>query len=310
MIFILILLLSSASGQGIKKCCPMDEFVTTEAYEDNFLSPGELFNCVPSNYSKNISEYSNLKFISHNALVDSDTHWPSCGESLSFKRLTGFTKVSQSASCVDLMDGKYFIFTCDEKLDTADDFEEIVGLKKCCASGMSYDIFQRKCVENETDFSELLNNKISFFEHEILKCKDDEALVEYHSLVHGMKIRKNSLILLNVRESGPDVIENSFCIEATSNSDVEVPPGMTKEHFEKRSRSKFIAKTCRHRSICETIPCLQKCCPHGERFYHNGNKTVCMPHHTDIDIKFHEFNKDESSMEPPAIEPKGEFYLF
>lgn len=304
--------LSIASSELINKCCPIDEVVTTEIYDENFLSSNELFTCVPTNYTKNISESSNLKFIGYNALVDSETHWPSCGDqSLSFKRLTVFTKVSQSASCVDLMDGNYFIFTCDEKVKTVNDFAEIVKLKKCCESGMSYDIFQRKCVENDAgDFSELLNNKISLFEHEILKCKDNEALVEYHSLVHGMKIRKSSLILLNTRPSGPEVFESAFCIETTLNSDVDVPAGMSEEHFDKRSRSKFIAKVCRDRSICEKIPCLQKCCPHGERFFHNGNKTVCVPHDTDIDMKFHDFNKDQSHLEPPAIEPSGEFCVF
>jgi hypothetical protein len=311
MIFIVILLLSSVNGESIKKCCPIDEVISTDNYDENSISSNELFNCVPSNFTKNNSEFSNLKFVGYNTLVDSESHWPSCGDQpLSFKRLIGFTKVSQSASCIDLMDGSYFIFTCDEKMDTANDFAEIMKLKKCCPPEMSYDIFQRKCVANESDFSELLHNKISFFEHEVLKCKESEALVEYHSLVHGIKIRKSSLILLNTRPSGPDVIENSFCIEATSNSDVEMPPGMTEEHFDKRSRSKFIAKTCRDSSICEEIPCLQKCCPHGERFFHNGTKTICVPYHIDVDIKFHGFNKDQSYLEPPAFEPSGEFSLY
>lgn len=313
MILIVILLLSSASAARLPKCCPLDEVVSVDIYEENFISSSDAFNCVQNVTGNYSSEFSHQKFIGYNTLVDHNSHWPSCGDqALSFKPLTESHKESPSASCVDLMDGKYFIFTCGEKRDTASGNVDVLKLRKCCSAGMSYDIFQRRCVENnvtevDSDFSELLRNKIVLFEHEVLKCKMSEALVEYHSLVHGLKIRGSQLIITNSRANGPDVIANSrYCIEATSNTEIEMPEGMTEEHFNKKSRSKFIAKTCRDKEICEDIPCLQKCCPHGERMYHNGTLTLCEPHHADIDLKFHSFNKDESHLEPPAIEPSGE----
>lgn len=315
MFLIAILLLSTnVSGEKIKKCCPVNDVVATDVYDENFILAGEVFNCVANNDTKNFTEFPHQKFISFNILADSDSHWPSCGDqSLTSKHLAEPIKVSHSASCVDMMDGKYFTFTCDEKLDTADDFTDIQKLKKCCASGMSYDIFQRRCIESddESDFFELLNDKNVLFDHEVLKCQESEALVEYHSLVHGLKIRGSSLILTKTRLLGPEVIRNSYCIEATLNSEIKMPEGMTEEHFDKKSRSKFIAKTCRDKSVCDKMPCLQKCCAHGERFYHNGDKTVCEPHHTDVAIKFHNFNISQSQSVPAALEPSGEFvYLF
>lgn len=300
-ILIGILFVSIVSSESFKKCCPIDEV------------PNELFTCISNNSTQNSSEFASPKFIGYNVLVDYDSHWPSCGDQkLSFRPLTKNSDVSQSSSCIDLMNEKYFIFTCAENLNDDEKFLKVLKLNKCCPDGMSYDIFHRQCVENEGNFEEILKDKVALFEHNILKCNDSEVFVEYHSLVHGMKIYNNSLILTNTRPEGPDVIENSFCIETTFNSDIEIPSGMTEDHFHKRNHSKFIAKACRDISICENIPCLQKCCPHGERYFHNGTGS-CLPFNFDVDLKFHDFNKDQSEKEPPAFEPTGKFlcaYLF
>lgn len=316
MIVLIILFLSTVSGERIKKCCPIDEVVSFDLEQENSVSLDSPFTCVSSNATQNISQFSHFKFIGYNTLVDYDSHWPACGDqSLSYEPQTDRVKVSQSSSCLDIMDGKYQIFTCTEKTNLAADFTEIMKIKKCCSAGMSYDIFRRRCVEGDeaalnSDFNELLTSKTVLFEHEVLKCKDNEALVEYHSLVHGMNIRGSSLILTNTRASGPDVIKHSFCIDATMNSDAEIPDGMDEEHFDKKSRSKFIAKACRNKSVCEDMPCLQKCCPHGERMFHDGVKTQCESHHADVELKFHSFNKDQSQQEPPPHEPTGEYIYF
>lgn len=332
---------SATSGAILKKCCPLDEVVTMDTFNDNLLSPRDPFQCVSLINRTQEEELEvnfnnlNFSFIGYNTLVDHNPHWPACSE-LSFKPLINEPlKRSQSTSCVDLMDDKYYVFTCNnnnnfvandenaENVEISDDFTEVLKLKKCCPAGKAYDIFGRRCLDNnDTDvdsaFHDLLHKKVVLFEYGSsgggggggVACGDDEALIEYHSHVHGLKIYGNSLILTKgVRDFGPEVIKTPFCIEATANSEAPIPDGMNNDHFVNRAASKFIAKVCREKTICNSIPCIQKCCPIGKRMTHDGNSTYCEEHDSDLGMKFHSFNNEQSDMEPPAFEPMGE-YLF
>jgi hypothetical protein len=341
-------LIDFAFSATIKKCCPMNEVVEEdensndnfkcvsiqsheeerrrrevddyEDYADNSLEniplSEEHNESTPLSNHTHQTIHHHPDFIGYNTLVDQNSHWPECGDDrkLSLKLFNEpLLKGSQSASCVDLMNEKYHIFSCDEE---DEDFSEILKLKKCCPIGESYDIFGRGCVKNkvsniDADFEDLLHDRVVIFQHELLKCKDDEALVEFHSQVHGLKIVESSLILLKgIRDFGPEVIRsNHFCIESTLNSDVDAPEGMSKEHFTNRASSKFIAKVCRNKTICNTIPCLQKCCPHGEKMSYYGEKSICEAHHLDLELKFHSFNNERSEIEPSSLVPTGEYLL-
>lgn len=327
MIFLLLLFIlmitQQTSGMKLKKCCPYNEVVSMDTLDDNLLSHRDIFHCVSAhNHTQELEiNFNNFSLIGYNTLVDHDSHWPACEEMLSFKALNERQqplKRSQSASCVDMMtNDKYFVFTCDARnREISDDFVEIVKLKKCCPLGKSYDIFRRRCVENDggdvdTDidskFHDLLHKKVAIFEYEKINCKDDEVLIEYHSHVHGLKIYAGSLILTKGgRDFGPEVVNTPYCIEATSNSEVDKPNGMIEEHFINRATSKFVAKVCREKSLCNSIPCVQKCCLDGERMTNDGNSTYCEEHDLDLEMKFHSFNKEQSEMEPQALEPMGE----
>lgn len=315
-----VIIATSSSGISLNKCCPIDEAVSMDAFEDNLLSLSDLFKCIPLNNQTVQEEKINFshQFLGYNTLVDHESHWPSCGEeTLSYKLLNEPMKSSQSTSCVDMIDDKYYVFTCGDKSENSEDSTDILKLKKCCPLGTAYDIFGRRCVENnatdvDSDFQEFLHKrKVVLFEYDEMKCKDDEALIEYHSVVHGLKIYEDALVLMkNVIDFGPVVIRSPFCIEATLNSEVDMPNGMKKDHFANRASSKFIAKACRERKVCNNIPCFQKCCPNGERMAHDGNKTSCEKHHSDIEMKFHSFNKEQSAIEPPAFEPMGEYSIY
>lgn len=314
-----IIAVTSSSGFTLNKCCPIDEAVSVDTFKENLLSPHDLFKCVPYHNQTAQEEKENFshQFIGYNTLVDHESHWPACGEeTLSFKLLNEPMKRSQSTSCVDMINDKYYVFGCDEKSENSEDSIDILKLKKCCPQGKAYDIFGRRCVENidtdiDNDFRDFLHTRrVVLFEHEAVKCEDDEALIEYHSAVHGLKLYEDALVLMkNVIDFGPQVIRNSFCIEATLNSEVDIPDGMKKEHFANRASSKFIAKACREKKVCNKIPCFQKCCPNGERLAHNGNRSTCEEHHSDIGMKFHSFNKEQSEVEPPAFEPMGEYFI-
>jgi hypothetical protein len=333
------ILIHTLSGAiKINKCCPRDEVVHVETFENNLLSPQIVYSCVKNPAppaDEIVVQKSRLElepiydeegnataiFMGYNALVDHASHWPACGETpLSIQKLNEPPiKSSQLASCADLMDdgAAYYVFTCEEKLEVASDLLDVYKLRKCCTGGMSYDIFARKCVvNNETDindnFRDFLPDKAMtvLFEHSAIKCNsEDEVLVEYHSHVHDLKMYESSLVITTLKygTSGPEVFaRGTYCIDSTMNSEAEQPDGMSDEHFRKRAASKFIAKVCRNKTICSQIPCVRKCCRFGERMTFE-NATACEPYDTGIEMQFHSFDIQQTELQLDRIEPSGEF---
>lgn len=322
-----ILLCLHSSVALFNKCCPEGEVVQVDSFEDNNLSPRNHFGCVPESQTRvkktkkresdgydviNSTLHTSL-LIAYNVLIDENSHWPSCGDnSLLSSALTGEPlKGSQSASCVDVWQNNYHIFSCDERLDFASDFLDVYKLRKCCENNFSYDVFTRQCVTNnettiDDDFRDIFGSKVVTFTSGIPECQPDDVLVEYHSHVHKLKIYESSLIITGIPGYGPDVLpHNSYCIESTVNSAADVPDGNSTEHHKMETTSKWIAKVCRNRSICKQMPCVRKCCKEGQRMmYENGS--FCEDHDAHLKLQFHHFDIRQAQEKPNAIEPSGE----
>lgn len=309
------------------KCCPEGEVVEVDSFEDNNLSPRNHFSCVSESqtrvkvkkkresdgYDVTNSTLHTSQLIAYNVLIDENSHWPSCGDNslLSSALLGEPIKGSKSASCVDVSQNNYHIFSCDERLDSVSDFVDVYKLRKCCEYNFSYDVFVRQCVSNnkttiDDDFREVFGSKVVTFGSGIPECQSDDVLVEYHSHVHKLKIYESSLIITGTPGYGPDVIpHNSYCIESTMNSDADMPDGDKPEHHRLKTSSKWIAKVCRNRSICKQMPCVRKCCKEGQRMVYE-NETFCEEHNAHLGVKFHNFDIRASQEQPNAIEPSGE----
>ncbi|KAG5676842.1 hypothetical protein PVAND_006649 [Polypedilum vanderplanki] len=316
------LLIHILNGSKINKCCAYDEVVYFETLDEINLTSKNIYKCVKLSADDSLL-YNNyidtnltfpVVFMGFNIFNDAESHWPTCGENddikLSTYKLNDSIKISQLTSCIDMMDDVYYVFTCnDEKSNKISDLVDVYELKKCCSSGKSYDIFARKCViNNETDidddFRDLFFDKVVLFEYDVIKCNADDVLVEYHSQVHSLKMYENTLVITNLDGYGPEVFShNSYCIESTINTYTEKPIEMSEEHFTKKYGSKFIAKVCRKKSICNQIPCIRKCCEIGERMTYENSTTNCEPHDTDIDVPFHSFKILENELELERIEP-------
>lgn len=324
MLFLLWINLSAAM---FNKCCPEGEVVQVDSFEDNNLSPRNHFSCVsdsPSqvkvkkkresdSYDTTNSTLQAFQLTAYNVLIDKNSHWPSCGDNslLSSALLAEPLKGSESASCVDVFNNNYHIFSCDEMLDSANDFVDIYKLQKCCEKGYSYDVFVRQCVANNEskindDFRDILGSKVVTFVSGIPECHQDDVLVEYHSHVHKLKIYESSLIITGLPGYGPDVLpQKSYCIEATMNSYADMTDGDNTDHHQLKISSKWVSKVCRNRAICKQMPCVRKCCKEGQRMVFE-NETYCEDHHSHLTVKFHEFDISKSQESPNAIEPSGE----
>jgi hypothetical protein len=316
-------LVASSTGALIKKCCREGESVKADVVESNNLVSRTSYSCSASpieqvksksrRFQRDDSKKSNssrtTQVIGYNLLIDMDTHWPACGErSLVALNLSDPRKVSQTASCVDVLNGHYFVFTCENPLESAADFVDIFRMRKCCDVDFAYDIFARRCVlSNETSsassFSELLHDKVVAFESGLPDCELDEVLVEYHSHVHPLLIKDNSLVLTSTSLPGPTVL-SSFCIENTINSTINFTDA---EEIHPKLLSKWIAKTCQPRKkVCDKMPCVRKCCRDGSRLLFQDETSFCEPHESHINLKFYDFDISQSPEVPNAIEPSGE----
>lgn len=324
--FVMMLLwLDPSAAVKFSKCCPEGEIVQVDSIEDHNLSPRKHFTCVRESSTRakvkkkresDDYESSNSsiphELIAYNVLIDENSHWPSCGDNsfLSMAALTDSVKASQSASCIDIMNANHYVFSCDERLDAVSDFVDIYKLRKCCGPNFSYNIFTRQCVNNnETtlheEFQEFLRDRVVTFEPGIPECKADEVLIEYHSHVHKLKLYESSLII-TANAHGPDVLmQNSYCLESTLNSNVNLPDGADQQNFLLKSSSRWIAKVCRNQIICKEMPCVRKCCKEGQRMVYE-NETLCEDHDRHLDVKFHFFDIRESPERPNAMEPTGE----
>lgn len=319
----------------INKCCPQDEVLQCEEVEDNNLSPLQHFSCIKKSLiinndvmfnkcirqqekaSNNVMTTHNSsilrEIIGYNILIDEYSHIPSnCGDNnfLSLFLLGNMShKVSESGSCVDVMENQIYILNCEEK--TESDMMDILRLKKCCPMYYSYDIFARRCVnDNGTNvnnhFKHFLGNKVSsVFDIGFPHCRDEDVLVEYHSNVHKLLIHDNALIITATPSNGPEVLlQKTFCIENTFNSDVELTDGSESSHLHLKTSSKWIAKACRSKNVCKFLPCIRKCCREGERMVYD-NVTSCEKHDTDFDPSFHFFDYASSPEYPRQYEPSG-----
>lgn len=323
-----IFITSSVAIVNYKKCCPEGQVVQVDYVEDNNLSPRRHFGCVTENFAppsiKNKRQSDRYQFnnstfltqiIGYNVLIDENSHWPACSDNgyLSHFLLHDSEKASQSTSCVDAMNSRYFIFKCDESMEAVNDFVDVYKLRKCCDKYFSYDIFTRKCVYNNKssikgDFSEFLGENTIVFESGIPECKQNDVLIEYHSLIHELKIFENSLMITRSKEGEPVskiIVNDSFCIEATMNSDIKLPEGTNPQNFHLKATSKWVAKVCQPDKICEFIPCVRKCCKEGKRMVFE-EETYCEDHDAHLDMKFHYFDLTTGYEFPDPMEPTGE----
>lgn len=325
-IFLLLIVSFYFSLANFLKCCPENEVVQVDSFEDNNLSPGKHFSCVKESPVRTkvkkkresdryeLGNSSDLtSFIGYNVLIDENSHWPSCSDNsaLSFTILSEPMKASQSASCVDILNRNHHVFTCEEKLETANDAVDVYKLRKCCEKDFSFDIFARQCVVNnqttlKEDFVEFLRDRVVAFETGLPECKPDDVLIEYHSNVHEMKIYKSSLIITVTNSLGPVVLlKHTYCLESTMNSDADLPAGGDSNLHQLKATSKWIAKVCRPKVICNQMPCVRKCCREGQRMV-DDNGTFCENHDVHLDMQFHSFTIKQAQEEPDPLEPTGE----
>lgn len=308
----LTLVATVVHGSQFKKCCPAGEIVHEDSLGDNSVVPR--FSCQKQLVSVKIKtkresesyEFENAVnsrgMVTYNVLSDSKSHWPDCTSGfLTSTIITHSLKANVTSSCVDIMNGDYYLFACDDLSKVSTNSKSIYNIRKCCANNYTFDIFSRRCiVANEIigDMNEHFNffgNKSVIFDIGIPNCKPDDVLIEYRDDLHKLKIYETSLIITATETHGPDVfIHGSYCIENAISS-----------NRASDSNLKWISKVCRPKDICSEIPCLRKCCKESLRMVIQNGSTFCEPHDQHLKVNLHLFNGEASPEIPEKIEPTG-----
>ena len=293
----------------LKKCCPEGEIVQLDYFEDIELLPRKQLSCIEERVGRIKPEDSVQQMFSLNILIDENSHWPdACGNEsdLLISILSESLNASQSASCVDILNNNFHLFTCNESLDTVTDFVNIFKFQKCCDKNSAYDVFAKSCIANNHSFVnpesfKFLGDKIATFETGLPDCEPQEILVEYNSMSHKLEIIDGYLIVPATNNLGSNLMtpHKLFCIESiTRNLDVLSP--------DEQQNQAWIAKVCRSKTVCDEIPCVRKCCNEGLRLVTENETIYCEPHETHLDLKFHRFNIVASYKNPDTMVPTGE----
>lgn len=310
--YFLYLLPLSTTVNGFDKCCPSGEVAqkiprhlkSDKVFEEN------IFHCkkIPMKTQSGTTNTSLAgkhdlsQLVSHNFVVDNNSHWPSCyrSEISSYELENSVTTSRDSTDCVDIMDGNYFLFTCSTPSPRVT--EKIYKMRKCCDENFSYNVLYRKCIadeENSTDiFDEIFQNQNIVFEFGLPDCTKSEALIDYHSSLQKIEFLNGSLRVN--REEVPVPLE-SFCVEKTSNATYE---DWELEEFKLKVSSKYIVKVCRSDKICNQIPCVRKCCKEGQRI--NNETKQCENNASHLEMSFITSNISHGGTELIPFEPEGQ----
>jgi len=150
----------------------------------------------------------------------------------------------------------------------------------------------------QDQFRDFLDDRVVLFDPEMPECEAEDVLVEYYSNVHKFIVYENLLIATGKADSRP-AAQSSFCVESTHNSEVET---LDEAHSQLKGQSKFIAKICRDKSVCDDMPCIRKCCREGQRMAYT-NRTTCESHDQHLAVNFHDFKLHSAPEQPNPMEP-------
>lgn len=134
-------------------------------------------------------------------------------------------------------------------------------VRKCCGNN---EIYAEKVCRVKENVGELLgkfqyefNRTLMTSEKNFYLCEADEVVVEYDS-IRFEEVTFNGEFL---KMKGLDAVTN-FCIDFNSDQD--------------KKSTKLTVRACMSKSICESVPCIRKCCKGGEK-YQYGNDTSMTP---------------------------------
>lgn len=141
-------------------------------------------------------------------------------------------------------------------------------MNKCCPNGHLYDHNERRCIhDSRTHFQTLFGNSAVVFENKVPQCSPNEVFVEYSSIVHHSIRFTGRVLKVNNESLSPE----KYCVDGLVNIDRTVAN-------ESKGEEHIIVRSCRPRSICNQITCIQRCCKTDQIVEKRTQTNRCQPH--------------------------------
>ncbi|XP_032289179.1 uncharacterized protein mthl15 isoform X2 [Drosophila virilis] len=181
-----------------------------------------------------------------------------------------FTEISVNVSpesCLLIVNNSLIVVTC--KSSIGDELQSIGFVNKCCPHGYTYVSELNKCYLREPDFnvySSIFDKPMIFVDNSFV-CPKNNVLVEYVVEAKTIHLKKRQILL---KDYGRSFKRNEFCIEAIEVLIENRNPQLYKNN------EQFLVRTCQQLQICDSVPCIRKCCADGEIYYKGNMTTSCI----------------------------------
>ncbi|KAH8377268.1 hypothetical protein KR093_004583 [Drosophila rubida] len=272
----LILSCVSANINSIGICCSPESKLDSE-----------LVKCIPAtniqnatdNFDGSVSVLDQIDSpLGYDLARHNDTITHCVSTRLSNVSLSSETSVEISAkSCLLTLNNRLIILTCkpnDTDITTSPS-SRIGFVNKCCPHGYIYSSEFNKCVPGIPDFDVYASimDRPTIFVDNPLHCANNKVLVEFSATAKTVRVSEESML---VWQDGSRSLKRShFCIEAVDGKKTRNTRSTKKNHL-------FLIRTCQQTKICDSLPCVRRCCADGEIFYKKNMTTLCKRDPNDI----------------------------
>ncbi|KAH8400495.1 hypothetical protein KR222_002156, partial [Zaprionus bogoriensis] len=178
-------------------------------------------------------------------------------------------------SCLFMLNSNLIALACHSSNN--DTLREIGFINKCCPKNYTYKSGVNKCFEGEPNFDIYSNifDKPTLFLN-TFGCPSSKVIVEYVETAATIYLKENQLVW---RDESRVLSRNDYCIEAINeiSSDSSVP--------QLNQNQRFLIRSCQPAQVCESLPCLRKCCGDGEIYFKNNVTTYCDKAENDLNFQ-------------------------
>lgn len=244
----------------LDKCCPSGQSLETKRQENGTI----FYDCVPS---------AGERLYGYNIRQSDESQIPTCDNLIA----TDFSAENHSImtnGCLDTVGDAMTSLKCPYHGSV-----DVHLVYKCCGPDYSYDFNERFCVPNKRyleNFARVFGESVVIFKTKVPRCNDDEVFVEHHSTVHDIWFSRSSITVTPKYHESQTMLPGTFCIEGTVNHTTAAEPNTTED----LDAVHVIVRSCRPRAICESVPCVRRCCESDQMMARDNvtKRGVCVPH--------------------------------
>lgn len=292
-------------------CCPLGQQLADA--NSGFFGPSQ-FHCKPELSTTNTLE----TIFGFNIFYTNSSEIPKCDNPLLVDLGDKDTREISTKSCVAKYLNQVQAIYCPDH--TQKKFSEVNIVQKCCPYDKVYDYLSKRCVKsndlNTVDkFSKYFQDPTVFEYFNNLECPADKVIVEYYSEFNDFTFRQNDLFLSNSVYGYHNMKfgRGSYCVEnVVLNSSEIVDDKKIVDHLYADNGNysllsslpgeMFVVRSCNEPSVCDSIPCIRRCCGDNEEYVVANSTRQCVPSEKDLNVLFHSY---EQSGTFEGVIPKG-----